>query len=265
MRITLACAWQERGEFARFERFLPRLHNIYNRIVVALNPDAHADIRAGLERLNVPYVVYGDWSGRHDVMKLALRTPCDFVHYVDMDRLLRWIELCPGELVQTVARLQMSDCLIIGRTEAAYATHPRSLIETERLVNEVFTHWFRQQEAAFTEHSTVDFCAGSKGFSRRAADYLMAANANGDALHMDVAWPILLQQRSFSLDYAEVDGLDWETADRYLPQAATAQQQTSLAAEKDADPVHWALRVRVAQNIIQAGFRVMEQTRGEPG
>ncbi len=38
---------------------------------------------------------------------------------------LRWMETRPGEWRETVEKIQSCDCLIVGRTQAAYATHPQ--------------------------------------------------------------------------------------------------------------------------------------------
>ena len=73
----------------------------------------------------------------------------------------------------------------------------------------------------------------------------------------DSEWIILLHRAGYRIDAVEVDGLDWETADRYLDHAADADTQRRVAAEYDADPEHWSFRVQMTQDIIDAGFAAL--------
>jgi hypothetical protein len=247
--ITLACAWNPRGELPRLIRLMPQIRALYTGLAVSVpQDDLRPELARELESLGVQAMPFVGWSGRHTVIHLALDMPGAHLHYVDLDRLLRWLETRPHELAACVDRIRESDCLIIGRTQAAYETHPRSMIETEQTANLVFSHWFGQP---------ADTCAGSKGFSRAAAEFVLAHSPSDNSLRMDAEWPILLRRADFSLDYVEVDGLDWETADRYLPYAADAEAQKSLAARVDQDVDHWLLRVRVAREIVQFGLAAM--------
>lgn len=248
-RVCLALAWNPRGEQGRLQRFYPQLQAIYSSIVVSVPPDADPAAVDVLRAL--PGVIWTDegWvSGRHTVMQAALRTDADYIHYIDGDRLVRWIETCPEELAQTVARMQTTDCLVIGRTPAAFATHPMAQQQPEKLSNEVFSRLLGRR---------LDFSSGSKGFSRAAAEFLMRHSPSGHVMGTDSEWVILLHRAGYRIDAVEVDGLDWETADRYLDHAAHTETQRRVAAEYDADPEHWSFRVQVAQDIIDAGFAAL--------
>ena len=250
MKIVLASPWQPRGEASRFERYYPRIQAIYDDVQVAVRPIQHDKANQVMDALDVHYVYYEGWSGRHTVMHLAVKSGADYIHYVDMDRLIRWVETRPDELKETVESLQRVDCQIIGRTEAAYATHPNNLRKTETLPNLFFSSWFERD---------MDFCAGSKGFSRSAAEFILEHSPDTNSLAMDVAWPILLKRGGFSWDYVAVEGLDWETADRQRDSAATAEMQAALAAEQDKETDLWDMRVRIATEITQLGFAAMKK------
>jgi hypothetical protein len=247
--VTLACAWNPRGELPRLIRLTPQIRALYVDLAVSVpHDDLTPELARELESLGARVAPFVGWSGRHTVIRLALDMPGAHLHYVDLDRLLRWLETRPHDLAACVDRIGESDCLIIGRTQAAYDTHPRSMIETEQTANLVFSHWFGQP---------ADTCAGSKGFSRAAAQFILAHSPNDNSLRMDAEWPILLRRAGFALDYTEADGLDWETADRYLPRAADHEAQKLLASRVDQDPDHWRLRVRVARDIVQFGLAAM--------
>jgi hypothetical protein len=255
MSVVLATAWYPRGELARFKRLYERFASIYDGMTVALHDRNHREEIDALDERNVAYVLYEDFSGRHATVKAALeQTSATHIHYLDMDRALRWIETRPEELVQTVQTIRSTDSLIIGRTEQAYATHPRCLYETEMLFNAVFSQWYGRN---------MDFGAGSTGLSRRAAEFLMEHSSSADALDMDGEWRVLLKRAGFRWDYAAVDGLDWETADQFLDAAADADVQRRVAEDYDVKPENWALRVHVAQGIMTAGLAAMERDMSE--
>jgi hypothetical protein len=250
MSVVLACPWQPRGELSRFLRFFPRLQKIYAHFVIALS-EHDAAIETALDSLGVRYAFYEDWRGRHMVLRMGLETPADFIHYVDFDRLVRWVELRPDELEATVERLQKCDSLVIGRTPVAYATHSKTLIETEWLPNRFFSHWFGRE---------MDFSAGSRGFSRRAAEFILRHSTDMNSLSMDIGWAVLVKRAGYSLDYIEVDGLDWETADRFRDRAADEKAQRELAEEIDAKPDSWKWRVKIAQELTHYGLEAITQS-----
>ncbi len=245
--VCLALTWNPRGETERFRRFYPQFAPWYAGIVVSTPPNADAEALDLLRALpGVRLEARDGWeSGRMVALELALETRAPYIHYVDCDRLLRWFELRPDELRQTVDVVPTADYLVIGRTPAAFATHPQALQQTEAITNAIFSHLVGQP---------LDLCAGSKGLSRAAAAFLLRHGDSVNGLGSDAEWVVLLQRGGFSIRGMEVEGLDWETADRYLPAAADAETQRRLAAEYDADAQHWAFRVRVARETAAAGL-----------
>jgi hypothetical protein len=240
-----------RGEHKRLVRYYPALQTIYQHIVVAVPGDADPVVVDAVRALPGLVLVNRDWvSGRHTVVEAGLETGADFIHYVDGDRLIRWVETRPDELRMVVERMQSTDCLVIERTAGAFATHPMAQQQTERLSNQVCS-WLLGW--------SLDFSAGSKGFSREAAEFLLRNSPPGNVMGTDSEWVILLDRGGFYIEETEVDGLDWETADRFLAQAADAETQKRIADEYDANPQSWSFRVRVAQDIIDAGYAALSR------
>jgi hypothetical protein len=259
MTVALASAWQPRGELERFLHLQPQLEGVYRRISITLPPDSDQEVVRKLAASpSVSVVVTPDWSwGRYMAVEDALQGSDEFIQYADLDRLVRWVEKRSVEWRETVAALQRTDCLIIGRTDRAYQTHPQALRSTERVANRVFSHLLGLQ---------VDLSAGSKGFSREAAQFLIASSRPGRALGTDAEWPVLLYRAGYDLKSVFVDGLDWESADRYRQLAADADLQKVSAEAYDRDPRNWARRVAVSQEIINAGLdawdRMPESLKG---
>jgi hypothetical protein len=168
-----------------------------------------------------------------------------------MDRLLRWHEICPEELHTVAQRAVEEDCLVVGRSEAAYNTHPQALIQTEQISNLVVSHFLGKK---------MDVSAGCKGFSRRAVEFLVANTTPQRALGTDAEWPMLLHRAGFRIGYLEVDGLEWESADRYQSSAADRDNQRLMAQEYDSEPEHWAERVAIALEIVQVALDIQGRT-----
>lgn len=252
MSIVLATTWEPRGEFGRLKRFMPKLREFYAAMVFVLPPNADESLIRELRQMQpLQVVIAPDWKqGRYLAMEYGLQTNADYLHYADFDRCIRWLETHPDEFVRTVAAVQTADCLMIGRTKAAFATHPQALQKTERIINDVFSHLLGQD---------LDFSSGSKGFSRRAAEFLVANTSPLHGLGTDTEWPVLLHRAGFTLTRLDVDGLDWENADRYQDSAASAEQQRREADAYDTNPDHWAYRADVAQQIIEAGLKALER------
>lgn len=252
MSVCLALAWNPRGETERLRRLYPVFSQWYSAMVVSTPPDAEPDALDLLRSLpNIRIEARAGWeSGRMTALELALQTGADYVHYVDGDRLIRWCELHPDELRRMVAAVPTADYLVIGRTPAAFATHPQSLQQTESVTNAVFSHLVGQP---------LDLCAGSKRLSRAAVEFLLTNADSAQALGTDAEWVVLLHRAGFSIRSVLVDGLDWETADRYLPNAADPETQRRAAEAYDADAKHWEFRVRVLRQTVEAGLAALQQ------
>lgn len=247
MTIALATTWNPRGESGRLLRLLGQLQEAYSHITISLPPSAAESDLAALQGLAAVQIHRNaDWShGRYMALKLAADTGAEHIHYADMDRLLRWVETRSDEWRSTLNRIMQTDCLVIGRTEAAWATHPQALRQPERISNTLFSRLFGQE---------LDFSAGSKGFSRRAAEFIMANSLPRQAIGTDAEWVVLVQRAGYRVEQILVDGLDWEIPDQHQEQAADSERQRSLAGAYDADASKWAYRVSLIQEIVEAGM-----------
>ncbi|MGD8753197.1 MAG: hypothetical protein PVG14_17300, partial [Anaerolineales bacterium] len=138
MSVVLATAWNPRGELVRFLRFLDLLEDEYAGMAISLPPGAETRVVDTLRDLAgfVSVAVTPDWSwGRHLALEKALENPCDYIHYTDFDRLLRWVETSTKEWRKTVRSIPQFECLVIGRTKKAYETHPEAIRRTEAISN----------------------------------------------------------------------------------------------------------------------------------
>jgi hypothetical protein len=252
MSLALGATWNPRGELTRFQRLLPELETVYSGIAISFPPQANPEVVAQVkEAVRIKAFVNPEWSwGRRSALEAAVKTGATHVQYADFDRLLRWAETRPEEWRRIAVEIERHDCLVIGRTSAAYSTHPQALIQTEAISNRVVSYLLGKR---------VDASAGSKGFNCRAVRFLLANTRPERALGTDAEWPVLLMRAGFEIDVIEVDGLDWESADRYQENSASAQAQARAAQAYDKDPGNWEYRASVAMEIVQCGLDAMER------
>lgn len=230
------------------------LDALYAGIFIVVPPNARRDVSALAAHPTLHLLSDGDWySGRHIAVQNALASGPDAIHYCDFDRLLHWLECFPDELGRAVDRMTDVDCLITGRTDQAWATHPRCMIETEALFNMTFSHLF--------DAKMMDFGAGSRGLSRRAADYLMQQSSPAWGWAIDAAWPLILHHAKYSIEYLAVNGLEWETPDQFRETAADPPTRSAIAEQHDRTPEIWQQRVHVAHEITRIGLLALERTQ----
>ncbi|HNB53706.1 MAG TPA: hypothetical protein PK530_17280 [Anaerolineales bacterium] len=250
--VILAATYHPRGEMTRLERILPQLRAAYAEMIVVVPPHTPPDVVECLrEWFGAGLVVSQDWAhGRHLALAHALDFAGEFVHYADMDRLIRWVETRPEEWARAIAEIPRHECLIFGRTEAAWETHPRALRDTERVTSHVFSAILGQE---------LDLSAGSKGFSRAAAEWIVRNSRPERALGKDSEWVILAHRGGFRVSQMLVDGLDWEIPDRHQDRAADGDRVARVREEYDANVESWRMRVGVAREIAEAGVEALKR------
>jgi hypothetical protein len=188
---------------------------------------------------------------RRAAVELSLQLDAQALLFCDFDRALHWAEHYPDELADIVAGLVERDCTVLGRTERAFAAHPRIQRDTEAIVNTVY--------ATVSGHAW-DVTAAARGLSRRAATAILAGCPE-ESIGTDVAWPLFLQRAGgYTLNYVATEGLEFETADRYAEQIAVAGGLGAWIAQLDADPRRWADRLEVARVEVAAALLYEEHS-----
>jgi hypothetical protein len=244
--------------YPQMTRLLPRLTTIFSGIAVRASHGAFPDslaclaaVGARVDQETAEQMADGPKLGRarRAAVALALQFDTPFVFYGDCDRILHWAEFYPAELAQVATRLSAYDVTILGRSQRAFASHPRMQRDTEEIVNYVF--------AQVSGH-TWDVTAGARGLSRRAAG-LIVAECLDDEISNDVSWLLHLQrQGGFASGYIATEGLEFETQDRYAGEVARSGGQAQWLAQLDADPRRWLHRLKIAQMEIEAMLAFVE-------
>jgi len=221
------------------ERLWPALRARFGLIAMNVTTDTHPAWRTFLEAHSVP-VTWGapawDRIGAHRRASLAVGLEhCNLERllYADPDHILRWVERTPEELDRVLDLVGRWDCLVVGRSPAAFDRAPERLRSTEVVVNRIYAlmtgrHW--------------DLMMAARGFSRRGAEHVVR-ECHEDTIGNDVAWPLEIERMGMTLGYTEADGLTYETNTVYA---------RSIADTQDGDPEAWMLRVYAASQHVEA-------------
>jgi len=184
-------------------------------------------------------------EARRAALELALQLGAERILFCDFDRALHWAEYHTVELAQGAAGISERDFTVLGRSERAFASHPRTQRDTELIINRVY---------ATSSGNTWDVTAAARGISRRAAEAIIDG-CSEQTIGTDVAWPLFLSRAGgFTLGYLATEGLEFETADRYADQVAAAGGLAQWIAQIDASPRQWAFRLELARMEVEAAI-----------
>jgi hypothetical protein len=227
-------------------RQLPALRALYGTITVTTSPPTHASVKDLLGELGI----HGGTprtNARGPLYRLALRcalaSGAPFVHYLDFDRALHWVETRPRELAGVLRLAARHPAVLLGRTAGAHRSHQRALFETERVAN-------RALAARLGTRRRVDFLVPSFVLTRPLTRaFVRRSRARDASLYGE--WPALLATLGEPLVYRECRGLDWETPDR----ARAEVRRIGLAAWRRGfdTPEEWRLREGMARDFLR-GF-----------
>jgi hypothetical protein len=240
---------------AQAQRLLPLLKDLYLHMVVVVTSATSADTQAFLKSEGV--CVYdrgtglpetneylGHWRRKSVELSLQEAPTATHIHFCDFDRLLHWADYYQDELCTVLDIISDHDFTVLGRTPRAFATHPRVQRDTEAIINHVF-------------HTVSglpwDVTAASRGFSRRAAE-LLVAGSEDDTIGNDCSWPLFFQRHgNMRLHFMQTEGLEFETLDRYSAQELAAVGGVDgWLARLDTDPQQWAQRLETARLEVAA-------------
>lgn len=260
MSVVLATTVHDPGGRmgAQAARALPVLQHVFTRIAaqtthatgdttLSMLRDAGALIRQDPAERFAGYMKLG--RPRRESVELALQCEQSFIMFCDFDRVIHWADVYPDELAAVVARLPAHDFTVLGRTERAFASHPRVQRDTESIINHVF---------AMTSGTPWDITAAARGLSRRAAGAIMEGCPD-ESIGTDAAWPLFVQRAGgFSMGYIATEGLEFETADRFGDEVAAAGGLAQWIDSMDADPRNWAQRLEMAKLCAEAVIPYVE-------
>ncbi len=239
---------------SRLDPGLPELSTLYSRLCAACSGATSRRSLSALESAGFDVRVSGS-AGVGESRRIAVSGVISdpsvaWVHYADFDRLLHWQSTFPAELRDVLAYRPQADYVALGRTPRALQTHPPVQILVETLTNEAFS-------ALVGLESPADLVAGSCLISRRGAELLMQLSVeNTNAT--DLEWPALILRETGTMpEFRAVEGLEFETADYYLPEIEEAGSRSAWISDAYNRPEVWVTRTQLALDSMAALGRVL--------
>jgi hypothetical protein len=217
----------------------PGLTERFDTVAIHVTTDTHPEWMTFLANQSVPTRTAPpawDHIGLHRRRSLEIALDHfdgERIFYVDPDHILRWLEREPAELEEAMKLVGLWDCLIVGRSPAAFDAAPARLRETETVVNQIY---------ALMTGRSWDLLMAARGLSRTGAETIVRTSAE-NTIGNDMAWPLLIEQAGLTLGYLEADGLTYETNTAYA---------NELRDDLDEDPEAWMLRVYAANQQVDA-------------
>ena len=254
MSVTLAATQHDPDGrlYDQTRRILPILAHIFTELAIQVT---HTTQKRSIELLVASGARVQQETAEHAIgmaqlgrprraaLELALQSDASFLLLCDFDRALHWAEYYSHELAQVVGRIQEYNFTVLGRTERAFASHPRVQRDTEAIINHVYE--------TISEHAW-DVTAAARGLSRDTAEAILRGCPD-ESVGTDVSWPLFLAQSgNLSLGYITTEGLEFETADRYADQIVRAGGVAQWIARIDADPQRWVERLELARVEVEA-------------
>ena len=222
-----------------------RLGSLFESIVVAVTPETHPEIRLTLSRLDSLEVCTGGASissTYRTALEQSLAKNPERILYCDFDRVIHWARVYPEELERNVNSYPQHDFLLIGRTPSALCSHPETQITTEAIANSVASRVLGFKE-------TRDVISACWRLTPELTEKLLQLpERNTYGFYCE--WPIVAWRQARRPEYIEVEGLEWETPDRYMREVEEKGYEQWLRGFQT--PEEWRKRVKILADVIQS-------------
>jgi len=225
------------------KEYAPRLGLDDEPRIVAYSPPTHTRIVRALEGLGYITVPSGEsvQSGYCAALERGLREFPDHVFYCDLDRLIHWVRTYPEEYRQTRRKALEYEFLMVGRTLKAFQTHPRTQTCTEGIANLVASRILGFKD-------TRDIIGVCWGLSSSLVQLLLSTPRR-NSYGFYCGWPVIAWRNSAKKAYLEVEGLEWETPDRYEHEIAVEGYERWLRAFMT--PMEWERRSLILKDSVE--------------
>jgi predicted glycosyltransferase involved in capsule biosynthesis len=187
-------------------------------------------------------------SNRISAYRDAIQTALEYIEfadsqrilYIDFDRLAHWIMNYPDEFLESIEKANSVELTHFGRTPKAFSTHPSTQKNTERIVN-----YLSSQLLGFND--TKDLISVCFSFTIQLADLILSKKYYTQ-MGFYAAFPVLLWNYAESKQYIQVEGLEWETPDRY--QEVIKVEGYEKWFEEFQNTSEWKMRVGLVEDSI---------------
>lgn len=181
-------------------------------------------------------------SAYKKALKQALTNNPKHIFYCDFDRILHWASTYPNEFKKITNSYFDHDFLLIGRTARAFKTHPETQAVTEGIANQLAS-----KILGFKENRDI-ISACWRATSKLVEKLLESPAKNTYGFYCE--WPIVTWRNSMNPIYIEVEGLEWETPNRYKEEIKEKGYERWL--QEFQTPDEWKKRSKILGDSIES-------------
>ncbi|MBN1800405.1 MAG: hypothetical protein JW891_02810 [Candidatus Lokiarchaeota archaeon] len=196
-----------------FEKALPDIKRLFPLRIACCTPTTDDKVVSFLKKEGFVVSISPSMS-QVETYTLALKLALELVEerflqkilYIDLDRLVHWINFFPNEIANLIEKTDF-DYLHIGRNARAFDTHPSTQKETEIVVNEMAS-------IILGFERIIDVISACFALSPKILEKLIAIK-HKTSKGFYCSWPVLCWRLAKNKILIEVEGLEWETPDRF--------------------------------------------------
>jgi hypothetical protein len=222
---------------------LPLLLSLYEHLIFAVSSKTSKQIADFLESSpNVTVVSSNGYGfGARNAFAAALNFE-DPYHWIDCDRILHWLTVYPDELRHLLESPPNEHYIILGRTERARLTHPKSWVYCEAPCNDLASRRFGIE---------MDICVANVFLSREAVRWILNDSVTDD-WGILTEWPITVirNAQKNALSYVAIEGNEWEDPDYYKEEISLAGGLEQWKAQRYDSEAEWLKRFQNSADII---------------
>lgn len=229
------------------KRALPIINELFPTKILACTQVTIEGIREICNENN--FIVVGTESSRVvDTYLLAFKTAFKSSEdenqkffYIDFDRLVHWVLQYPEELKSIIKKEHNYDYLHIARSDKAFESHPNTQKDTESIINRIGS-------TALGLHDVKDLISVCFIFTKDLCKNILDLEYTTSRGFYGL-WPIIFWSNSSERNYIEVEGLEWETPDRFIQEIKEIGY--SIWIEKFQNANEWKKRIQFIDEFIR--------------
>ena len=223
-----------------------QLREYFDSAYVAYTPNTHPSVVKELNDEGYQTLKAGDTvaSTYQTALKQPIRKDPERILYCDFDRALHWIQAYPEEFKQLSTINSDHDFILIGRTQRAFDTHPETQTMTEGIGNMVAS-----KILGFSKTRDI---LGTTWILTRELATLVTNRKSSNAFGFYTDWPMTFWRSAKNPSYIEMEGLEWETTDRYKEEIRT--QGFENWKTRFQTPQEWVKRTKMLRDFIESTY-----------
>jgi hypothetical protein len=224
------------------------LRGLFRSAMVSYSPGTHPDTirlldEQGYSTFKAEDTVVGSYR---TALAESIPQITDRILYCDLDRALHWIKNYPEELRTLTESIPQNDFILMGRTMRAFNTHPETQTMTEGIANTLISKTLGFPEAK-------DILGTTWILTPTLAESMLKLNSiNQYGFYAE--WPIHMWKTSEHPLFIEVEGLEWETPDRY--RAEIKAQGLEQWKKSFQTPTEWRRRNLMLRDFIESTINI---------